>query len=201
MYNDLDAVKGRTYTFKLELSYNGGGGKYESSTSTIHFQLGAKYDFESAENTRYGILAHETGHAWLELHKLEQPSPVINENIQNLTKKSPLGFILNEIPSARDSDIAEKYAHHKETNERAAMDIENIVRSELIKSTNFSSLELRQFYIGGQSAKLVKSNFGNLRFQLESKDYDVLIAPKDKNYYMQNQHDIYKLNNVKPIKQ
>jgi RHS repeat-associated protein len=202
MYTDLQNDK-ETYTFRLVKELPGGGGSYDKTTRTLEFQSGISttYDCDSkVEHTRLGILAHETGHAWRHLHNLDPQNPTINTAIVNEPPRKLTSLrSTEEYPSAQFSDYLVREAEYTRTVETEAMHIENIVRSEL-KKGKYSDMSLRQFYLNGKTTKLVTSNFGNVRFDMDSVDYDVLVAPRTREYYETTDHDLYKEFKVEPIK-
>ncbi len=190
MYKDLKKSS-HTFIYRSELNFGSKGtlGKTdtEGNNTTIRVNVRGDYKGEGTFFTRVKTTAHETGHAWRELHKLDPAFPKVGEN-----------------PSAYN--IA--FARVHEITERGASHISNIVVSELQRSNNsvYDGIKLSATYDVGFTTSKFNSS-GKVNFDLngqvqhnlvQTNGYNVLSPPRDANYYKQK-IDIHKEHDVRPL--
>lgn len=120
MHRDLRKDRA-TFVYKSEsksVSSSGAYGKTEQKDGKTYMRVNINSDAEgSTSATQISGIAHETGHGWRQQQGLELPEPTLTGGDR-----------------ASMNTFIDAFAKTHETNERGASHIENIVKSELIRS-------------------------------------------------------------------
>jgi RHS repeat-associated protein len=187
MYKDFKNSD-KTFIYRAEGSTLGGCKTVYEGDNTI-MKIGIQTDWDEGQlYTQLSLIAHETGHAWRDLHNLDSMPPVLSDN-QGVTL------------SKRISNNSKELATYNQFTEREAMHIENIVRSELGKSRNknINGIPLAPTYRAGKDAVLSRGIDGKYVYKIIFVDYEVLQSPRDKEYYYNTAFDLHRDFNVKPV--
>jgi RHS repeat-associated protein len=186
MHKDLRKDKS-TFVYKSEsksVSSSGALGKTEQKDGKTYMSVNVNSSAEGSKSaTQISGIAHETGHGWRQLQGLDGPEPT-----------------LTGTDRASMNSYIDAFAQHHESSERGATHIENIVKSELMRSGNssYDGISLRSEYSPG--FKSVMSFDANMQMQktLKVTTYNVLEPPRDANYYNRT-IDIHQEHGVQPI--
>ena len=158
----------------------------------INVGLKANFGNPVQLHSTVGHIAHEVGHAWL----AEQGFPV---SFPQIPGTSILGSKVEAI--TKMNDWIEKVTGIKNNSELDAMHIENIVRTELGRSTfsAFSGIGLGATYQGGFGIKMTLTTEGYIKKSTTFINLDALKDPHTAQYYNSTKSfNIYKEFNTKP---
>ncbi|MBT1685805.1 DUF6443 domain-containing protein [Dawidia soli] len=186
MHKDLRKDRA-TFVYKSEsnnVSTSGAYGNTEQKDGKTYMRVNVNSDAEGSQSaTQISGIAHETGHGWRQQQGLELPEPTIT----GADRASMNSYI-------------DAFAQTHETNERGASHIENIVKSELMRSGNaaYGGISLRSEYSPGFKSVMKFDVNGQMQKTLRVTTYDVLELPRDANYYNQK-IDIHQEHGVHPI--
>lgn len=176
----------RVFAFRAMNHGNGGRAEdYNKETNRQNINIGihTKFPENSTEKAgRISTVAHETGHAWLKFHGKQVPSP----NISNYA--DPGNSVVQATISINNFKRDHASAHNE--NEGRASHFQNIVTSELINSgnRNFSSLNLAEFYYGGEKVSSVP---GQLALSVDDQwPMPLLTPPRTREYYLKTKFKI-----------
>ncbi|WP_149696630.1 hypothetical protein [Chitinophaga sp. CF418] len=180
IYNDLDGRK-ETYYYTAT---NEDGGKTPEGGNEI--RIGVHYKINTLANgeepKKYailGLIAHETGHKIRELYNLDPPFGTLNSNV----------FSQKDYSAWNDYNVSHQRRH--ETSELGALFIENVVRSELKKSS-YSDIQLRRYYSPGFKLEIkYDPKKGLQKSSVIGSDYD-LFKKYDPKYFQKN-IDLYEV--------
>jgi len=176
MYNDLES-RNETYTF---LTSNESGG---DAQNPLEIKIGTKFkqncvknEKESQKFAQMGLIAHETGHKFLETNGIV-PAHADIEGMNGIDKLGKVKQV--------------EYAKHHKLSETSAMHIENIVRSEISKNPKYKDIKVQQFYAPGFSVILLDPKTGST-FLNPNGEYDVFKELGIKKEYYDEKRDIKK---------
>ncbi len=171
----------QVFNYKATNSSSGGETVKTSNGYQMSISIHAKFPEQSSEKfSRIEQVGHESGHAWMKKNNLEPTLPRLNST-PAMTKEQSTSA-LNEYRS--------NFVNYVNTKEINASHIGNIINSELINSgnSNFSGLNLAEFYYGGLGTKLDVAS-GLLR--QVSKDLPLLEPPRTKDFYLNTKFNLY----------
>jgi hypothetical protein len=185
VFNDLknDSF---VYTFKVESNCD--GGHYDDKEKMI--KIGINSDNGTGKRyTMIGLIAHESGHAWRSLYKLDPEWP--EKPIVSI-------FLSSEKLKLNLNEYIDMFVNVHEISERGASHIENIIRSELMKSNNYPELNLKEFYTTGLRSITTVDDRMRLNRTFDSVYYNVL-SFYNKDFYIQGKINIYTEHNISLI--
>ncbi len=176
----------RVFAFRAMNHDNGGRSEdYNKETNRQNINIGIHTKFPenpTEKSGRISTVAHETGHAWLKFHGKQVAAPDISDytNSSNTVVQATM----------RMNDFKREHASAHNENEGRASHFQNIVTSELVNSgnRNFSSLNLAEFYFGGEKVTSVP---GQLPLSVDDQwSMPLLGPPRTKDYYFKTKFNI-----------
>lgn len=219
MYRDLKRSD-ETYTFSSETETSGFFGQYHDATKTIRIDVRRDSEAQLKMNQKEFAgkslqkIGHETGHAWRLLHKLDPPEPnqpvyprpPVLSGYKNEFEKGLATYMWQVDMSQKSKAFATDQVDASNIAETGAMEIENLVAGELMRSPFIRERSYFYFKANYGSKLVLTHSTGNdpsTYFYTAEKDYSNGGLDAYANFpkaLFEHRQNIHKLYDVKPIK-